>query len=82
MYIQYVPLTLAGALAMMSDSWEAVDVSILRVIHVMASTVISTTRHTITTATAAPTQIERIKYFNVKLLNKNGIKSFYDNLVT
>jgi len=79
-------LTTTQVMAMTPDTWDAVNVSILRINRALAETALAAAPELgITADTVTPTQIKAdsfLKYCNIKLPDKSGIVKFYDNIVT
>ena len=63
-------------MAMTSDSWDLVDVTMLQLNNSLASTAIAAAKPTLTADTVTPSQLETIsliKYVHISLLDKNHI---------
>ena len=85
LYVDATNPSKAFIMAMTSESWDSVDIKMLRINQSFASTAIAASKPTLTADTVTPSQIETIaflKYVHISLLDKNHILQFYNLLLT
>ena len=86
MYVDETKPSTNAIMAMTCDSWDLVDVTVLRINHTLTKSTLTTkSSPTVTADTVTASQIEAtnfLKYCNVSLRDKSQILNFYDNLVT
>ena len=86
MYVDETKPSTDAIMAMTCDSWDLVDVTVLRINHTLTKSTLTTkSSPTVTADTVTASQIEAtnfLKYCNVSLRDKSQILNFYDNLVT
>ena len=79
-------LSYNSVILMTAATWQAFDINMLRLNHVMISVVVSATpKPSVTATTTTLSNMETtnfLKYISVVLIDKSQFLNFYDNLVT
>ena len=85
MYADETDPSTVAVMEMTKNTWDMIDVTLLRLNYELSKTSIGNTKPTVTTSTVTSNQIEAVsflKYCNVKLIDKSQILKFYDDIVT